>query len=113
MCHVRTLPRARSEPMEGGAAPCQGRRAPSWCAAWSTKLPYLGRGWLCLVWMAQGRRDDTAMLCKAIAPHAHRFPERALEWMIANVGNAEVCACLSDADTARTIYEQRIPYAGL
>jgi hypothetical protein len=63
--------------------------------------------------MAQGRRDDTAMLCKAIAPHAHRLPERALEWMIANVGNAEVCACLSDADTARTIYEQRIPYAGL
>ena len=76
-------------------------------------LPYMARGWLCLVLMARGKRDETAMLWKAIAPHVHRLPERAVEWMIANVGNAEVCAWLGDTDTAPTIYEQLLPYAGL
>jgi DNA-binding CsgD family transcriptional regulator len=76
-------------------------------------LPYLARGWLCKVLMAQGKREETAMLWKAIAPHVHRVPERAVEWMIANVGNAEVCAWLGDADTAPVIYEQLLPYAGL
>jgi DNA-binding CsgD family transcriptional regulator len=76
-------------------------------------MPYMARGWLCKVLMAQGKRDETAMLWKAIAPHVHRMPERAIEWMIANVGNAEVCAWLGDADTAPVIYEQLLPYAGL
>jgi DNA-binding CsgD family transcriptional regulator len=76
-------------------------------------MPYMARGWLCKVLMAQGKRDETAMLWKAIAPHLHRMPERAIEWMIANVGNAEVCAWLGDADTAPVIYEQLLPYAGL
>jgi DNA-binding CsgD family transcriptional regulator len=76
-------------------------------------LPYMARGWLCKVLMAQGRREETAMLWKAIAPHVHRVPERAVEWMIANVGNAEVCAWLGDADTAPAIYELLLPYAGL
>jgi hypothetical protein len=53
-------------------------------------LPYLARGWLCLVLMARGKRDEAATLWKAVAPHVHRLPERAAEWMIANVGNAEV-----------------------
>lgn len=76
-------------------------------------LPFMARGWLCLVLMARGKRDETAMLWKAIAPHVHRLPERAVEWMIANVGNAEVCAWLGDTDTAPVIYEQLLPYAGL
>jgi DNA-binding CsgD family transcriptional regulator len=76
-------------------------------------MAYMARGWLCKVLMAQGKRDETAMLWKAIAPHVHRMPERAIEWMIANVGNAEVCAWLGDADTAPAIYEQLLPYAGL
>jgi DNA-binding CsgD family transcriptional regulator len=76
-------------------------------------LPYLARGWLCKVLMAQGKRDETAMLWKAIAPHVHRLPERAIEWMIATVGNAEVCAWLGDVETAPVIYEQLLPYAGL
>jgi DNA-binding CsgD family transcriptional regulator len=63
--------------------------------------------------MARGKREETAMLWKAIAPHVHRLPERAVEWMIANVGNAEVCAWLGDVDTAPVIYEQLLPYAGL
>ena len=76
-------------------------------------LPYLARGWLCLVLMARGKRDEAATLWKAVAPHVHRLPERAAEWMIANVGNAEVCAWLGDTDTAPTIYEQLLPFAGL
>ena len=42
-------------------------------------LPFMARGWLCLVLMARGKRDETAMLWKAIAPHVHRLPERAVE----------------------------------
>jgi len=76
-------------------------------------LPYLGRGWLCLVLMARGKRDEAATLWKAVAPHVHRLPERAAEWMIANVGHAEVCAWLGDTDTAPTTYEQLLPFAGL
>ena len=76
-------------------------------------LPYMARGWLCKVFMARGKREETAMLWKAIAPHVHRLPERAVEWMMANVGNAEVCAWLGDTDTAPAIYEQLLPYAGL
>jgi DNA-binding CsgD family transcriptional regulator len=76
-------------------------------------LPFMARGWLCLVLMARGKRDETAMLWKAIAPHVHRLPERAIEWLIATVGNAEVCAWLGDTETAPTIYDQLLPYAGL
>jgi hypothetical protein len=75
--------------------------------------PYLARGWLCQVLMARNKRDETAMLWKAIAPHVHRLPERAIEWMIATVGHAEVCAWLGDVETAPTIYEQLLPFAGL
>ena len=42
-----------------------------------------------------------------------RFPERAPEWVIATVGNAEVCAWLGDTETARVIYDQLAPYSGL
>ena len=76
-------------------------------------LPYMARGWLCKVLMARGQRDETALLWKAIAPHVGRLPERAPEWMIANVGNAEVCAWLGDGDTAPAIYDQLLPHSGL
>ena len=76
-------------------------------------MPYMARGWLCKVFMAQGKRDETAMLWKAITPHVHRMPERPIEWMIANVGNTKVCASLGDADTAPMIYERLHPYTGL
>jgi DNA-binding CsgD family transcriptional regulator len=33
--------------------------------------------------------------------------------MIANVGNAEVCAWLEDVETAPVLYEQLLPYSGL
>ena len=48
-----------------------------------------------------------------IAPHVTRMPERAPEWVIATAGSAEVCAWLGDADTARVLYDQLAPFAGL
>jgi hypothetical protein len=41
------------------------------------------------------------------------MPERATEWLIATVGNAEVCAWLGDVDSAPVLYDQLLPYAGL
>ena len=76
-------------------------------------LPYLARGWLCLMYKAGDRREEAEMLWRAIAPHVSRLPDRAPEWVIATVGNAEVCAWLGDTETARVLYDQLAPYAGL
>ncbi len=76
-------------------------------------LPYLARGWLCLMHKASGRRAEAESLWRSIVPHLGRMPERAAEWAIAAVGNAEVCAWLGDAATARILYDQLAPFAGL
>ena len=76
-------------------------------------LPYLAAGWLCVMYKAGDRREEAELLWRAIAPHVRRFPDRAPEWLIAAVGNAEVCSWLGDTETARVIYEQLAPYAGL
>ena len=77
------------------------------------ELPYLARGWLCLMYKAGNRREEAETLWRAVAPHVHRLPPRAPEWVIATVGNAEVCAWLGDSGTARVLYDQLSPYAGL
>jgi DNA-binding CsgD family transcriptional regulator len=76
-------------------------------------LPYLARGWLCLMYKAGDRREEAETLWRAIAPHVHRHPSRAPEWVIAAVDYAEVCAWLGDTGTARVLYSQLSPYAGL
>ena len=76
-------------------------------------LPYLARGWLCLMFKAGNRREEAETLWRAIAPYVHRLPARAPEWAIATVSNAEVCAWLGDTGTAQVLYEQLSPYAGL
>jgi DNA-binding CsgD family transcriptional regulator len=76
-------------------------------------LPYLARGWLCLMYKAGNRREEAGTLWRAIAPHVHRHPRRAAEWAIAAFGSAEVCAWLGDTATARVLYRQLSPYAGL
>jgi DNA-binding CsgD family transcriptional regulator len=76
-------------------------------------LPYLARGWLCLMHKAGNRREEGETLWRAIAPHVHLLPRRAPEWLIATVGNAEVCAWLGDSGTAQVLYRQLSPYAGL
>ena len=65
------------------------------------------------MFMAGGRREDAELLWRALAPHVQRFPDRAPEWVIAAVGNAEVCSWLGDVETARVVYDQLAPYAGL
>jgi DNA-binding CsgD family transcriptional regulator len=77
------------------------------------ELPYLAGGWVCQMLMAGGHRERAEVLWRGIAPHVRRFPERAPEWVIATVGNAEVCAWLGDDETARVLYDQLAPYSGL
>jgi hypothetical protein len=75
----------------------------------------------CRIWPAVGavqlrsarKREETAWEWKALAPHLKRMPERATEWLIATVGNAEVCARLGDVDSAPVLYDQLLPCAGL
>ncbi len=76
-------------------------------------LPYLAAGWVCVMYKAGDRREEAELLWRAIAPHVRRFPDRAPEWLIAAVGNADVCSWLGDTETARVIYDQLAPYAGL
>jgi DNA-binding CsgD family transcriptional regulator len=76
-------------------------------------LPYLARGWLCQVLKVSGKRDEAATLWRSVAPHVHRMPERAAEWLMATAGNAEVCVWLGDVDTARVLYHRLLPYADL
>ena len=82
-------------------------------AALVDKLPYFARGWICLMYKATGKRDEAEAQWRAIAPHVTRMPERAPEWVIATAGSAEVCAWLGDVDTARVLYDQLAPFAGL
>jgi DNA-binding CsgD family transcriptional regulator len=77
------------------------------------ELPYLARGWLAVQLRSAGKRQETAWEWKALMPHLKRMPERATEWLIATVGNAEVCAWLGDVDSAPVLYDQLLPYAGL
>ena len=76
-------------------------------------MPYLARGWLAVQLRSAGKREETAWEWKALMPHLKRMPERATEWLIATVGNAEVCAWLGDVDSAPVLYDQLLPYAGL
>jgi DNA-binding CsgD family transcriptional regulator len=76
-------------------------------------MPYLARGWLAVQLRSAGKREEAAWEWKALVPHLKRMPERATEWLIATVGNAEVCAWLGDVDSAPVLYDQLLPYAGL
>jgi DNA-binding CsgD family transcriptional regulator len=76
-------------------------------------LPYLARGWLCQMYEAGDRREEAETLWRAIAPHVQRLPSRAPEWVIGMCSYADVCAWLGDSGTARVLYDQLSPYAGL
>jgi DNA-binding CsgD family transcriptional regulator len=76
-------------------------------------MPYSAIGWVAMVLMAKGDREETDLIWRSLAPHVRRMPERAAEWAIAAVSNAELCAWLGDAETARVLYGQLAPFAGL
>ncbi|WP_422114699.1 helix-turn-helix domain-containing protein [Brachybacterium sp. UNK5269] len=75
-------------------------------------LPFAARGWLALALMAVGQRDEASRLWEFIAPHADSVPAQAPEFLIATVGNAEICAWLGDRRTAERHYDRLVPYAG-
>ncbi len=77
------------------------------------QLPPFAHGWTCRMLQAADRREEAEILWRSLVPHLRRVPERAPEWIIAAVGFAETCAWLGDADTARVLYDQLAPYAGL
>lgn len=72
-------------------------------------LPYLARGWIASVLMARGKRAETEDLWRALVPHLDQMPTAAPEWLIAAVGNAEVCAWLDDTATAERLYGELLP----
>jgi DNA-binding CsgD family transcriptional regulator len=75
-------------------------------------MPFHARSWLCLALVAAGRLDEAAELWHVIAPHAARIPPRAVEFLIAAAGNAEVCVALGDTATAEELYELMLPSDG-
>jgi len=76
-------------------------------------MPYMARGWLCVVLRARDGREEAEALWWSIAPHVLRMPVRAPEWLIATVGNADVCAWLGDRETGARLYAELVPYSGL
>ena len=76
-------------------------------------LPYLARGWLADQLAAAGRLEEAAWEWRSLVPHLARMPDRAAEWLIGAVGNADLCARLGDAAVGGPLYEQLLPYAGL
>jgi DNA-binding CsgD family transcriptional regulator len=75
-------------------------------------LPFHARSWLCVQLVAGGRLDEAAELWRALAPHVTEIPPQAPEFLIATVGNAEVCARLRDTATAARLYDLLLPSDG-
>jgi DNA-binding CsgD family transcriptional regulator len=73
--------------------------------------PFLGRAWLALVLAGLGQLDEASALWDTIVPHLAAFPREAPEWIIAAVGNAQLCVALDDRETAADIYAALLPYA--
>ncbi|WP_250036102.1 LuxR C-terminal-related transcriptional regulator [Paractinoplanes maris] len=76
-------------------------------------LPFQARGWLCAALVAAGRSEEAAELWHALAPYVTRMPAHTPEFLIAAVGNADVCLSLRDTTTAQKLYEILLPYDGL
>jgi DNA-binding CsgD family transcriptional regulator len=76
-------------------------------------MPFQARGWLCVALVAAGRLEEAGELWHALAPYVAQVPPHAPEFLIAGVGNAEVCVALRDTDTGPVLYDLLLPYAGL
>jgi DNA-binding CsgD family transcriptional regulator len=76
-------------------------------------LPFQARGWLCVALVAAGRLEEAAELWRALAPFAPQMPADAPEFLIASIGNADVCVALRDTATAGALYDLLLPYDGL
>jgi DNA-binding CsgD family transcriptional regulator len=76
-------------------------------------LPFLARGWLALVLLARGQREEAAELWRALAAHLDEQPRNTPEWLIAMAGYATLCVELDDRTTARTVFDRLLPFRDL
>jgi DNA-binding NarL/FixJ family response regulator len=75
--------------------------------------PFFARGWLALVLVGLGRKDEAGVIWRAIAPHVQELPRGALESFIAKAGHARLCAALADREHAAVVYQELAPFADL
>ncbi|HEY5847353.1 MAG TPA: LuxR C-terminal-related transcriptional regulator [Microlunatus sp.] len=75
--------------------------------------PYLARGWLAGLLLAQGRLDEAGTIWRALAPHVHEVPRGVLESLLAQAGHARLCVALGDVDSAEALVAELLPYAEL
>lgn len=76
-------------------------------------LPFLARGWLAQVQLAQGRRGEARQLWRAIADHGRDLPPAVPEWLVVVTGQARTAELLGDTSAAPALYDQLAPYAHL
>ncbi|MBU2669902.1 helix-turn-helix transcriptional regulator [Actinoplanes bogorensis] len=76
-------------------------------------LPFQARSWLVVALVAAGRSEEASELWHALAPYVDRMPAHTPEFLIAAVGNVDVCVALRDTTTAAKLYEILLPYDGL
>jgi DNA-binding NarL/FixJ family response regulator len=74
-------------------------------------LPFPARGWLCAVLVADGAREEAAVLWEALRPYA-LLPSDSAEFLIGMISHTEICVRLGDAETAEVLYACLLPYAG-
>jgi DNA-binding CsgD family transcriptional regulator len=76
-------------------------------------LSFQARGWLCAALVAAGRSGEARELWHALVPYVTQMPTHTPEFLIAAVGNADVCVALRNTTTAERLYEILLPYDGL
>jgi ATP/maltotriose-dependent transcriptional regulator MalT len=73
--------------------------------------PALTQSWLANVLAGRGRLDQARLVWSQAAQASGQFPRHLSEWIVAAVGNAEVCVLLCDREHAPALYEQLLPFA--
>jgi DNA-binding CsgD family transcriptional regulator len=73
--------------------------------------PALTQSWLANVLAGRGRLDQARLVWSQAAQASGQFPRHLSEWIVAAVGNAEVCVLLGDREHAPALYEQLLPFA--
>jgi DNA-binding CsgD family transcriptional regulator len=73
--------------------------------------PALTQAWLANVLAARGRLDQARLVWSQVGPASGLFPRHLTEWIVAAVGNAEVCVLLGDRERAPALYQQLVPFA--
>ncbi|MFL4472995.1 LuxR C-terminal-related transcriptional regulator [Paeniglutamicibacter sp. MACA_103] len=73
-------------------------------------LPYFARGWLAVVLLAGGRREESLALWRAIVPHLDEVRHHTAEWIVATTTHADLCVAFGDRATAGRLYAELLPF---